>query len=218
MSQPPRTKQHEEDGMGSGLTVVGIGGGGCNTVSDLCELGVDGATLVAVNTDEVALARNLCPHRVVVTDPFDADSAMAPYFDDTRLVVLTSGFGGRSGTTYTPVIARAAKDRDLPVVGLIFTSFTFEGRVRKATAQEGLATLRGIVDWAAELPCSELAQTVTEETWSIAKIFRTVSEDIQRWLGTLGPLLATGTVDPAAAKDALLSSSLHRRVRFPLDH
>jgi len=176
------------------VLVVGIGGGGGNTVGYMWDHDV-AADCVVVNTDAASLARNPCPHRVLVAagDDEATAQALAGPLAGARLVILVSGFGGTTGTTVTPIVARIARDQGAIVVGIIFTPFDFESASRRERARAGLATLRGIADWAAEVPCSHLVEPPAAVSLDWA--FDVVSEWLRRWINSLTPPFDAGALE-----------------------
>jgi len=193
----------------TGITLVGIGGGGCNTVGWVYDHEVAADCLV-VNTDAEALGRNECPNRVVVTSPDGAEveRVLAEPLAGARLVILTAGFGGTSGTTITPIAARIAKAQGAAVVAFIFTPFTFEGAARKARAAAGLEHLNGIADWVVTLPCAELAER-TNPDWTIQRVFEYANDALRHWVNDL-VVPPEGPIDAAPLRDTLPGSYLGR--------
>ena len=146
------------------ITVVGVGGGGCNAVDHMIESKLEGVSFVACNTDLQALRRSTCPVRVRLgldstqglgagSNPTVGREAAEESIDevmdaigDTHMLFIVTGFGGGTGTGAVPVIARAAHERGVLTVAVVTTPFTFEAVNRTEVAQAGLQELRKAVD------------------------------------------------------------------------
>lgn len=147
------------------IKVVGIGGGGCNAVNHMFRQGIRGVDFVVCNTDlqsleaspvmnKVQLGKNLTQGLGAGNDPASGRNAAlesiedikAIFQDGTRMVFLTAGMGGGTGTGAAPVIAKLAKELDILTVAIVTLPFSFEGRKRKQQAQEGIAELKEHVD------------------------------------------------------------------------
>ena len=146
------------------ITVVGVGGGGCNAVDHMIESELEGVSFVACNTDLQALRRSACPARVRLglnstqglgagSDPIVGREAAEESIDkvmdaigDAHMLFIVAGFGGGTGTGAVPVIARAAQERGILTVAVVTTPFTFEAVNRTEVAEAGLQELRVAVD------------------------------------------------------------------------
>ncbi len=146
------------------ITVVGVGGGGCNAVDHMIKSKLEGVSFVACNTDLQALRRSTCPVRVrlglnstqglgagsnPVTGQEAAEESLDEVLDavgDTHMLFVVAGFGGGTGTGALPVIAKAAHERGILTVAVVTTPFTFEAVHRTEIAQAGLEELRKSVD------------------------------------------------------------------------
>jgi len=147
------------------IKVIGVGGGGSNAVNQMFKKGITGVDFVICNTDAQALNSSPVPNKiqlgVSLTEGLGAganpdigqQSAMESLEDiktmlDSRakMVFITVGMGGGTGTGAAPVIAKMAKELDLLTVGIVTIPFTFEGKTRNIQAQEGVEKLRQYVD------------------------------------------------------------------------
>lgn len=146
------------------ITVVGVGGGGCNAVDHMIESELEGVSFVACNTDLQALRRSACPARVRLglnstqglgagSNPIVGREAAEESIDkvmdaigDAHMLFIVAGFGGGTGTGAVPVIARAAQERGILTVAVVTTPFTFEAVNRTEVAEAGLQELRKAVD------------------------------------------------------------------------
>jgi cell division protein FtsZ len=147
------------------IKVIGIGGGGGNAVNHMYNLGIKGVDFVICNTDQQALDISPVPLKIQLGQsltegrgagaiPEIGKNAAIENIEDikeilsknTKMVFITAGMGGGTGTGAAPVIARIAKEMDILTVGIVTVPFAFEGRKRKLQAEEGLEELRQNVD------------------------------------------------------------------------
>lgn len=147
------------------IKVIGIGGGGGNAVNHMYNQGIKGVDFVICNTDQQALDISPVPVKIQLGQsltegrgagaiPEIGKNAAIENIDDikeileknTKMVFLTAGLGGGTGTGAAPVIAKVAKEMDILTVGIVTVPFAFEGRKRKQQAEEGLDDLRQSVD------------------------------------------------------------------------
>jgi cell division protein FtsZ len=147
------------------IKVVGIGGGGCNAVNYMHSQGIQGVDFVVCNTDvqsleaspvlnKIQLGKNLTDGLGAGNDPESGRNAALESIDDikemfdcnTKMVFLTAGMGGGTGTGAAPVIASIAREMDILTVGIVTEPFSFEGIKRKKQAEDGINELRNHVD------------------------------------------------------------------------
>lgn len=147
------------------IKVIGVGGGGSNAVNYMFEQGIAGVEFVICNTDSQALANSPVPTRIqlgqAITEGLGAganpevgeqsaiesmDDVKAVLDEGTKMVFITAGMGGGTGTGAAPVIAGIAKDMDILTVGIVTAPFFFEGRMRLEQAEKGIEKLRQNVD------------------------------------------------------------------------
>lgn len=147
------------------IKVIGVGGGGGNAVNHMYNLGIKGVDFIVCNTDHQALDGSPVPLKVQLgaslTDGRGAGSipeigknAAIENIDDirdllegsTKMVFVTAGMGGGTGTGAAPVIASVAKELGILTVGIVTMPFTFEGRKRREQATRGLDEMRANVD------------------------------------------------------------------------
>ena len=149
----------------SDIKVIGVGGGGSNAVNHMFNQGIEGVDFIICNTDRQALDLSPVPFKIQLgkelTDGRGAgmipevgmNAAMENIEDirellsnNTKMVFVTAGMGGGTGTGAGPVIAQVAKDMGVLTVGIVTVPFHFEGRRRLEQAQEGLEKMRQNVD------------------------------------------------------------------------
>ncbi|MFP9099864.1 cell division protein FtsZ [Flavobacterium sp. RHBU_24] len=147
------------------IKVIGVGGGGSNAINHMFKQGIKGVDFVICNTDSQALANSPVPTKIQLgvnlTEGLGAganpevgqQSALESIEDiekmldtNTKMLFITAGMGGGTGTGAAPVIAQLAKERDILTVGIVTIPFQFEGKVRGDQAMLGVERLRKQVD------------------------------------------------------------------------
>jgi cell division protein FtsZ len=143
------------------IKVIGVGGGGSNAVNHMYNQGIKDVEFVVVNTDAQALKSSPVPLRLQLganlTEGLGAganpergrnaaleskEEIRELLSDNTKMVFITAGMGGGTGTGAAPVIAKIAKDLDILTVGIVTAPFMFEGRKKMSSAQAGIEALR----------------------------------------------------------------------------
>ncbi len=147
------------------IKVIGVGGGGSNAINHMFKQGIKGVDFIVCNTDSQALQNSPVPNKIQLgislTEGLGAganpevgqQSAIESISDiekmldtNTKMVFITAGMGGGTGTGAAPVIAQLAKERDILTVGIVTIPFQFEGKVRQDQALLGVEKLRKQVD------------------------------------------------------------------------
>ena len=147
------------------IKVIGVGGGGSNAVNHMYKQGIKGVDFIICNTDQQALDISPVPSKiqlgVTLTQGLGAGSlpeigknsaiesieqVKEILLKNTKMVFITAGMGGGTGTGAAPIIAAAAKEMGILTVGIVTIPFVFEGRKRRLQAEEGLEELRKNVD------------------------------------------------------------------------
>lgn len=147
------------------IKVIGVGGGGSNAINHMFNQGIKGVDFVICNTDAQALENSAVPNKIQLgidlTEGLGAganpkigeQSAVESMADiksmlttNTKMIFITAGMGGGTGTGAAPIIARMAKDLDILTVGIVTIPFHFEGTMRNDQAQIGVENLRQNVD------------------------------------------------------------------------
>jgi cell division protein FtsZ len=178
------------------IKVVGVGGGGGNAVSRMIAAGVGGVQFIAANTDCQALLANPAECKVQLGAKLtkglgaggNPEVGRSAALEDTEkilenlngadMVFVTTGLGGGTGTGGAPIIANLAREMGALVVAVVTLPFEFEGRRRRAQADEGLDALRQVVDTVITIPNDKLLHTVEKGT-PIAEAF-VIADDILR--------------------------------------
>ncbi len=154
-----------KDKNSSIIKVIGVGGGGSNAVNHMYKQGIEGVDFYVCNTDLQALDVSPVPNKIQLgpsltegrgagSIPEIGKNAAVENIDDirdflgvnTKMVFVTAGMGGGTGTGAAPVIASIAKEMGILTVGIITVPFGFEGRKRRIQAEEGLEEMRKNVD------------------------------------------------------------------------
>jgi cell division protein FtsZ len=156
------------------IYVVGAGGSGSNTATRMSELNIEGASIVAMNTDAPHLARTKSHRKILLgkkttrglgagSDPkVGEESALESKEDirhilgDAQLVFVTCGLGGGTGTGSAPIIAHESKELGALTVGVVTLPFTSEGKPRMRNALEGLSRLKRSTDTTIIIPNDKL--------------------------------------------------------------
>ncbi len=147
------------------IKVIGVGGGGSNAVNYMFQQNIKGVDFVICNTDAQALENSAIPNKIQLgadltsglgagANPEIGEQAAQESLveiqqmlsSQTKMVFITAGMGGGTGTGAAPIIAKIAKDMDILTVGIVTMPFQFEGRMRSNQAQIGIDTLRDNVD------------------------------------------------------------------------
>jgi cell division protein FtsZ len=147
------------------IKVIGVGGGGSNAVNHMYSMGIKDVEFVVVNTDAQALKSSPVPLRLQLganlTEGLGAganpeqgknaaiesqDEIRELLADNTKMVFITAGMGGGTGTGAAPVIAKIARELNILTVGIVTAPFMFEGKKKMAVAQTGIEALRDNCD------------------------------------------------------------------------
>ena len=164
------------------ITVVGVGGAGCNAVNNMINANLEGVDFLVANTDGQALAHSLSSRKIqlgsAITQGLGAGSKpeigrlaaeeslqdVMAELADCNMVFITAGMGGGTGTGAAPVIACAARERGILTVGVITKPFEFEGQRRMKQADEGIEELQAYVDTLIVIPNQNLFRLANERT------------------------------------------------------
>ncbi|WP_227807443.1 cell division protein FtsZ [Lutibacter profundi] len=147
------------------IKVIGVGGGGSNAVNHMYSQGIKGVDFVICNTDAQALQNSPIPTKIQLgvslteglgagANPDVGEQAALENIQEikdmlssnSKMVFITVGMGGGTGTGAAPVIAKVARELDLLTIGIVTTPFSFEGKMRNEQAQKGIENLREYVD------------------------------------------------------------------------
>lgn len=156
------------------IKVVGVGGGGGNTISRMREVGIKGGEIIAINTDaqdllyanadqKILIGREISKGLGAGSNPkIGAEAAkeqeqeIRKKLSNSDLIFVTCGLGGGTGTGAAPIVAEIAKKQGALVIGVVTLPFTVEGAKRIENAMEGLERMEGIVDTLIVIPNDKL--------------------------------------------------------------
>lgn len=171
------------------ITVMGVGGAGCNAVGNMISQGIDGVDFVVANTDAQSLMLSKAPRKIQLgkqtTRGFGAGSKpevgktaaeeslneIADVVKNANILFLTGGMGGGTGSGAIPVIASVAKEKGILTIAIITTPFDFEGEKKKRIAEEAIAELLPNVDCVITLPNQNLFK-VADKQMSFINAFK----------------------------------------------
>ncbi len=173
------------------ITVVGVGGAGCNAVANMIAADLQGVDFIVANTDAQSLAGSRAETRLQlgmkITQGLGAGARpeigraaaeetldqIESSIEGAHMVFIAAGMGGGTGTGAAPVVARAAREKGILTVGVVTKPFTFEGAKRMRAAEEGIAELQKHVDTLIIIPNQNLflianANTTFKEAFAMA--------------------------------------------------
>jgi cell division protein FtsZ len=158
------------------IKVIGVGGGGNNSLSRMREIGIKGGELIAVNTDaqdllyanadqKILIGRELTQGLGAGSNPKigqeaakESDAEIKKKIAGSDMVFITCGMGGGTGTGAAPVIASLAKKQGALTIGVVTLPFTIEGRKRIENAMDGLERMQEVVDTLIVIPNDKLLE------------------------------------------------------------
>ena len=162
---PGFKKKEKENNAPCLIKVIGIGGGGNNAINHMYEQKINGVSFVVMNTDRQALNNSPVPNRVLIgpNTTFglgagnkpelakeaaqESEQEIAALFDDeTKMVFITAGMGGGTGTGAAPVVAKIAREKGVLTIGIVTIPFLFEGQKKSIKALSGADEMQKYVD------------------------------------------------------------------------
>ena len=170
------------------IKVVGVGGGGNNTVKRMIQSNVRGVEFIALNTDRMTLSATQAPKQIAIgerttkgkgagANPAVGKQAAEESTDEITealkgadMVFITAGMGGGTGTGAAPVVAKIAKEMGILTIGIVTKPFAFEGQRRMDQAEEGIKTLSEYVDSLVVIP-NERLKSVSEKKITLLNAF-----------------------------------------------
>ncbi len=175
------------------ITVIGVGGAGCNAVNNMIEASLEGVEFLVANTDAQSLANSLTDRRVQLgakktkglgagakpeVGRESADESLSEVMDQlegTHMLFVTAGMGGGTGTGAAPIIAEAARERGILTVGVVTKPFDYEGMRRMKIAENGIKDLAKSVDTLIIIPNQNLFKVANKDT-TFTEAFRMADE------------------------------------------
>ena len=175
------------DQMQGIIKVIGVGGGGCNAVRNMYNEGVEGVTYAVCNTDSQSLSRSPVPVKIMLGESglgaganpevgrVEAETNVADIekllSDGTKMVFVTAGMGGGTGTGAAPVVAGIAKRMGLLTIGVVTIPFYFEKKKKIIKALKGVDELRKNVDAILIVNNERLCDVYADSEMSVKEAF-----------------------------------------------
>ena len=177
-----------KDTMQGIIKVIGVGGGGCNAVRNMYNEGVEGVTYAVCNTDSQSLSRSPVPVKIMLGESglgaganpelgkkeaeANIDDIKTLLSDGTKMVFVTAGMGGGTGTGAAPVVAGVAKEMGLLTVGVVTIPFYFEKKRKIIKALKGVDELRKNVDALLIVNNERLCDVYADSELSVKEAFQ----------------------------------------------
>ena len=190
------------------IKVVGIGGGGVNAINRMIDVGLKGVEFIAINTDAQALlmsdadvkldvGRELTRGLGAGADPEVGKKAAEDHSEEIEevlkgadMVFVTAGEGGGTGTGGAPVVAKIARSIGALTIGVVTRPFSFEGRRRANSAEEGIAALREEVDTLIVIPNDKLL-SISDRNVSMLDAFKQADQVLLQGVSGIPDLITT---------------------------
>lgn len=187
------------------IMIFGAGGGGSNTINRLMKEGINGATMIACNTDAPHLLKTKANHKILMgktltrglgsgADPRigeqaakESDQEIMKYVAGTDISFITAGLGGGTGTGSAPYIASRSKDNGALTISVVTIPFKSEGKVRMENATQGLSRLSSYSDTVIIIPNDKLLELVPD--MPLEKAFRFADEIIVKAITGISDLV-----------------------------
>ena len=189
------------------IKVIGVGGGGNNTVNRMIEHGVHGIEFIAVNTDAQALNLSKAEVKIQIGEKSarglgaganpevgkkaaeESKEQIKDALKGADMVFVTAGMGGGTGTGAAPVIAQIARELGALTVGVVTRPFTFEGRKRSTQATGGVSAMKEAVDTLIVVPNDRLLEIVDKST-PMLEAFREADNVLRQGIQGISDLIA----------------------------
>jgi cell division protein FtsZ len=204
---PDFVLDHEPAGFAR-IKVVGVGGGGCNAVDSMFDIGLQNVEFYVINSDLQALKRSKCPNRIQIgsaltqgrgcgADPrlgeacmLDAKEEMMETLRGADIVFVTAGLGGGTGTGAAPVVAQIAKELGILTVSVVTKPFQFEGPRRMKSADQALDKLRDASDTMIVINNQRLLDVVGPKV-PMKEAFKVADNVLAQAVGSISDLVCT---------------------------
>ncbi len=187
------------------IMIFGAGGAGSNTINRLMKEGINGATMIACNTDAPHLLKTKADHKILMgktltrglgsgADPRigeqaakESDQEIMKYVSGTDISFVTAGMGGGTGTGSAPYIASRSKDSGALTISVVTMPFKSEGKIRMQNASQGLQRLTAYSDTVINIPNDKLLELVPD--LPLEKAFRFADEIIVKAITGISDLV-----------------------------
>lgn len=175
------------------IKVIGVGGGGGNAIDNMIESDLKGVDFIVANTDAQALKKSKAPMKIQLGEKLteglgagnnpskgresavENEEAIRNALSGSKMVFITAGFGGGTGTGAAPVIAEICKELKILTVAVITKPFTFEGKKRARQAEDGIYALKGAADTVITIPNDRL-RGISEKDSTMLSMFKKADE------------------------------------------
>jgi cell division protein FtsZ len=207
------------------IRVIGVGGGGCNTVNQMVETGIDGVDFICANTDRQHLER--CKTTAILqlgqaltrglgagSNPdlgrqaaLEDKDRIKDLIEGTDLLFITAGMGGGTGTGAAPVIAEIAKEMQVLTVAVVTKPFVYEGKKRMASAMKGIEELEKFADSMVLIPNEKLKLVMGPQA-TLVNAFKAANDVLQNAVQGISDLITRPglqNVDFADVKTVMLN-------------
>ena len=190
------------------ISVIGVGGAGCNAVNTMINSSVSNIDFLVANTDGQALSRSLTKKQIQLgknltsglgagADHLIGEQAALETIDevmselgDINMLFIATGMGGGTGTGAAPIIAKAAKEKGILTIAVVTKPFDFEGKKRMETAEEGLKKLEDSVDTIIVIPNQNLFRIANEKT-TFAEAFKLADDVLYQGISGITDLITS---------------------------
>ena len=188
------------------IQVIGVGGGGINSIKDLCNTGIPGVDFMLANTDEQDLTKVTAKAKKIKLGKFnerglgaganpsvgkkaalDSEALIKKAVEGYDIAIVVAGMGGGTGTGAAPVIAKAAKEMGILTLGVVTTPFETEGELRAKNAVEGVKELKANIDSLITISNEKL--NIKHGSKSLVDAFNIANEVIHKVIMTIGNLV-----------------------------
>ena len=189
------------------IKVIGIGGAGCNTISRLNSLGLKGIDLIAVNADAQALKKSKSPQKILIGEKTtgglgtgmdyrlgekaaqESKEKLTEVLEGSKMVFLTCGLGGGTGSSGIGVLAELAKNLGILTIAIVTKPFSFEGSFRQKVANWGLSKLEDKVDSLLCIPNDRILKIIGRTT-SVEEAFLKCDEVLSQAVQGISDLIS----------------------------
>ena len=189
------------------IKVIGVGGGGCNAINRMVDVGLQGVTFIGVNTDRQALAKCKAEIKIQLGEKVsggrgaganpeigqkaaeESIDEIISHIQDADMVFITAGMGGGTGTGAAPIIAKASMDCGALTVAVVTKPFTFEGKKRWNRAAKGIQYLSNFVDSLVVIPNDKLIDT-SEKNTSMLEAFAMADDVLRKGVQGISDLIS----------------------------
>ena len=195
------------------IKVIGVGGGGNNSINRMIESGIQGVEFIAINTDRQVLEQSKASIKLQIGEQLtrglgaggssqvgeaaaqESREEIERVLQGATMVFITAGMGGGTGTGASPVVAEIAKSKDILTIAVVTKPFTFEGKKKSIQAERGLEKLKRNVDSLIIVPNDKLLQVIDRKT-SMKDAFMIADDILRQGVQGITDLLSiSGTIN-----------------------